>query len=310
MPTLSERNYETPKSWAEFESICKDSFQLRWSNPDLTMHGRQGQAQDGVDIYGNNSSNFFVGIQCKNTIDGISESLIDSECSKAEKFSPLINILYIATTAKRDVHIQRYARNLSVDRRGKGKFPVEIVFWEDVCLDLARDQSVLRKHFPEYNVKPTKSELMREKDLSNLQCLLSFFDVVNTLQQLETDGKYIAEPIRAQYEYIHNVITSPVFKLNNPDIERDTAAVLNDWYKLMLMLNDAPYRYNDANRCFIFIMPGDFCRTPEESDLFDKITAQMAVLRNSIGNFCDNINSNFHEIDLNKTSLQARRLYA
>ena len=310
MPTLSERNYETPKSWAEFEAICKDSFQLRWSNPDLTMHGRQGQAQDGVDIYGKNSSYLFVGIQCKNTIDGISESLIDSECSKAEEFQPRINTLYIATTAKRDVHIQRYARNLSADRVGKGKFPVEIVFWEDVCLDLARNESVLRKHFPEYNVKPTQSELMREKDLSNLQSLLSFFDVINTLQQLETDGKYIAETIRTQYECIHNVITSPVFELNDPDIKRDTETVFNDWYNLMIMLNAAPYYYNLTNRCFIFKMPGDFCRTPEESDLFDKITAQMAVLKVSIGHFCKNITSNYHEIDLNKTSLQARRIYA
>lgn len=310
MPTLSERNYETPKSWAEFEAICKDSFQLRWSNPDLSMHGRQGQVQNGVDIYGENSSGFFVGVQCKNTIDGISESLIDSECCKAEKFDPPITTLYIATTAKRDVHIQHYARKLSGDRRGKDKFPVEIVFWEDVCSDLSRDESVLRKHFPEYKVKPTQSEMMREKDLSNLQGLLSYFDVVNTLQQLETDGKYIAEPIRQQYDFIHNIITSPVFKLNDPDIERDTAALFEDWYKLMVLFNEAPYRYNDANRCFIFIMPGDFCRTPEENVLFDKITAQMAVLRNSIGNFCDNINSNYHEIDLNKTSLQARRLYA
>lgn len=98
MPTLSERNYETPKSWSEFEEICKDAFQLRWSNPNLSMHGRQGQAQDGVDIYGNNSFDDFVGVQCKNTVDGISESVIHSECLKAEKFVPAIKTLYIATT--------------------------------------------------------------------------------------------------------------------------------------------------------------------------------------------------------------------
>lgn len=309
MPTLSERNYETPKSWSAFEEICKDAFQLRWSNPNLSMHGRQGQAQDGVDIYGNNSFDDFVGVQCKNTVDGISESVINSECLKAEKFNPAIKTLYIATTAKRDVHIQSYARKLSSDRKNNGNFPVEIVFWEDVCSDLTRNESVLRKHYPESNVKPTTAELVRKRDISNLLNLLSIFDVKNTIEHLEGDAKYIAHIIREQYANIYNVINSAVFILNDAGVAQDTATFFDDWRELMKLMNEAPYYYHDANKCFIFTMPGDFCRTPEENELFEKITAQMEVLHGSISQFCRNINTNFHEIDLNETSKQARRYY-
>ena len=198
---------------------------------------------------------------------------------------------------------------MSIDRKNNGNFPVEIVFWDDVCSDLTRDESVLRKHYPESNVKPTAAELVRKRDISNLLNLLSIFDVTNTIEYLEGDAKYIAYIIREQYANIYNVINSAVFILNDVAIAQDTATFFNDWRELMILLNEAPYYYHDGNNCFIFTMPGDFCRTPEENELFDKITAQMEVLHGSISEFCRNINANFHEIDLNETSKQARRYY-
>ena len=309
MPTLSERNYETPKSWSEFEAICKDAFHLRWSNPDLSMHGRQGQAQNGVDIYGYNSFGDYVGVQCKNTVDGISESVINSECVKAEKFFPAIKTLYIATTAKRDVHIQSYARKLSIERKNDGKFPVEIVFWEDVCSDLTRSESMLRKHYPESNVTPTVAGLVRKKDISNLLKLLSVFDVTNTLEHLQWDAKYVALIIKEQYDHIYGVINSAVFNLNDVGILQDTVTFFNDWRELMILMSKAPYRYNEPNKCLIFTMHGDICKNQEKDELFEQITSQMQVLHVSISNFCRNINANFHEIDLNETSRYASRLY-
>ena len=83
MPTLSNSHLPKPKSWDEFEDITLDALRFRWNSPDLTRHGRQGQKQDGVDIYGMDSFGQQIGVQCKNTISKITPQLIDSEISNA-----------------------------------------------------------------------------------------------------------------------------------------------------------------------------------------------------------------------------------
>lgn len=52
MPTIANSRLPKPSGWDEFEDICLSSFKLRWGSPNLARHGRQGQEQNGVDIYG------------------------------------------------------------------------------------------------------------------------------------------------------------------------------------------------------------------------------------------------------------------
>ncbi|EAB0396746.1 hypothetical protein D9S00_21450, partial [Escherichia coli] len=176
MVTYNSMLLPPPKSWDEFEDMCKSSFQLRWSNPNLNRHGRSGQRQDGVDVYGDDSLGRFVGIQCKNTVSGISTATIDDELLKAEKFRPKITVLYIATTAPRDVSIQRYVRTLNDARQLKGLFPVDVVFWEDISFDLSKDPAVLKMYYPQMfeRHQPTREEFLRKRDISNLSRLLNY----------------------------------------------------------------------------------------------------------------------------------------
>ncbi len=152
MPTISSAQIPAPKSWDEFEDITKSALEATWKVT-LSRHGRQGQRQDGVDIYGKNAKEEFVGVQCKNTSRGVSDSVIDSEISLAESFQPEISTLYIATTAARDVRIQKYVRNVSKNRRIKGQFSVELLFWEDVAQFLAEDESKFFAHYPQFAPK-------------------------------------------------------------------------------------------------------------------------------------------------------------
>ena len=69
MPTLSNMQDPPPKDWSEFESITLSSLKIKWKSPNLTKHGRQGQAQAGVDIYGEDDLGRFVGVQCKLTTE-------------------------------------------------------------------------------------------------------------------------------------------------------------------------------------------------------------------------------------------------
>lgn len=146
-----------PRSWEEFEEITLDSCKIRWENPDFQMHGRQGQAQNGVDIFGANHLFKNVGIQCKNYDTPISLKLIKEEIDKAKSFKPAIEMFYLATTTKTDAKLQTEVRLLSQQRATKGEFPVMVLFWNDVVQELVKKKDTFRKHYPEIKFSDSSS---------------------------------------------------------------------------------------------------------------------------------------------------------
>ncbi|QFH68067.1 hypothetical protein FR773_25875 (plasmid) [Leclercia adecarboxylata] len=311
MVTYNTMRLNVPKSWDEFEDICKSSFQLRWSNPNLARHGRSGQKQDGVDVYGEDSFGHFVGIQCKNTVFGIDNKTIEDEVIKAEKFTPGIKALYIATTAPRDVYAQAFVRQLNETRRRDGKFLISIEFWDDITADLTKDPAVLRQHYPQMfdQTEPTREERLRKRDISNLLTLLDVIDFPSTIEHLRWDAKYIHSLITYEYSNIYSVYSSPVFTLSDNALSNITEALVVAWSDLMVSFRDAPYNYLSHSDTYSFHTPGDFCRNQEEHDLYDKITDQIRDLRVRIRDFCELINSHYSEINLNETSMRAQRHY-
>ncbi|WP_442786351.1 restriction endonuclease [Leptothoe sp. PORK10 BA2] len=69
MPVPSTSDLPKPKSWDEFEDIVWEVYARKWQDPHTQRYGRSGQAQNGVDIYGqqnsSKSSNSYIAIQCK-----------------------------------------------------------------------------------------------------------------------------------------------------------------------------------------------------------------------------------------------------
>lgn len=311
MPTTTTSRLPPPTSWDEFEDICKSAFSLRWSNPNLTRHGRQGQKQDGVDVYGFDSLQNFVGVQCKNTIGLISETIINSECIKAEKFDPPLTALYIATTADRDVHIQAYTRKISAERKNANKFPVDIVFWSDIVHDLSRDPSSIRQHFPQYfsQQSPTSAQLKRENDVLNITSLLECIDFRAISEHLLWGAKYIHCSILEHFSQIHSVRHSPVFNIHDTTLLNSVDNLIRSWGNLRDLISLAPYNLNASGDTLVFYMPGDFCRNNEENDLYESIDSAINDLQHSIKSLCQLINSNYLEVNLEKTSAKARRLY-
>lgn len=149
MPNLALMNIPTPKSWEEFESICLSSFKIRWNSPNLVRYGRQGQAQQGVDIYGEDHNEKFVGIQCKKLDGTLTIKTVEEEIEKATQFEPAITSFYLATTAPPDAKIQKEIRVLSEQRKQENQFSVGIFFWEDIVQELITNKDVFKKHFPE-----------------------------------------------------------------------------------------------------------------------------------------------------------------
>jgi hypothetical protein len=86
MPTIASANVPAPKSWDEFEDIVLAAAKLRWNSTDFFRNGRQGQAQNGVDVWGHDDDGRHIGIQCKNTIGTIKLSSVKEEVANAELF--------------------------------------------------------------------------------------------------------------------------------------------------------------------------------------------------------------------------------
>jgi hypothetical protein len=139
-----------PKNWQDFESICHRLWSEIWNDPNAQKNGRQGQGQDGVDIYGTPIySKELFGVQCKDK-DGQLGSILTTqeltdECNKARSFVPEIASFTIATTAARDAKLQEKARQLT--KAGSFPFDIQVWSWDDIQSEIVYRQSILDSYY-------------------------------------------------------------------------------------------------------------------------------------------------------------------
>ena len=152
MPTLSHSIVPLPKSWDEFEDISLSALKIRWSSPSLQRNGRSGQAQYGVDIYGPDELQRNVGVQCK-LVTKLAESEIDYETKRAGAFKAKLAAFYFATSLPRDSELQTLVRLKSQERVNRGKFPIGILFWDDIIMDLTRNEQEFKRHYPQIHLE-------------------------------------------------------------------------------------------------------------------------------------------------------------
>lgn len=133
-----QKHHNKPKNWQDFEVLCKNLWKLEFSCHDINRHGRQGQKQHGVDIYGYiNNGNEIFGIQCKGKDEynhsQITKSEIDAEINKAITFTPSLSLFIFATTSSRDEKIQEYIRIKDQEFFNSHKMHISIKFWD--CIE-------------------------------------------------------------------------------------------------------------------------------------------------------------------------------
>jgi hypothetical protein len=196
MPTPSTSDLPKPKSWDEFEDITWEIYKRKWHDNHAQKYGRSGQPQNGIDIYGQeNSSGNYIGVQCKRYKDNkLNKEIIKEEIVKAEGFSSPLNEYIIATTESRDTKLQDFVWSLNEERRLENKFLVYIVFWEDICNDLAdtNNRDLLKKHYSEWEQIFSNQEKSISEQIASIHCLLSFEiqQDCNLLQELLNQNQY------------------------------------------------------------------------------------------------------------------------
>jgi hypothetical protein len=203
MPTYADVQMPPPNSWEEFEKIVCSAAKNRWRNPGFSLHGRSGQRQDGVDVFGNDDKGRLVGLQCKNTCSGLTLNAIREEVGKAEAFNPPLYHLYVTTTAPSDAALQAAIRALSNERKETGRFGVSIMFWRDVWADLALDEKRLFQHYPQFKpaasvaAKPTHDQRL----YARFQAEFGFEPVVRLLREHDFGGPFSRKSVRPLYDF-------------------------------------------------------------------------------------------------------------
>lgn len=150
-----QKQITAPANWGTFEDLARALFAAVWNNPLTQKNGRTGQAQHGVDIYGepNGTPGKWHGVQCKGKMRSYGARAtrreFDAELKKADEFSPALSYWVFATTAPNDAPLQKHAREVSVTRIAAGKFPVDVLGWDSLLSLLAQHPKVLRQFYPE-----------------------------------------------------------------------------------------------------------------------------------------------------------------
>lgn len=183
MPTFPTAELPVPESWDEFEAIVADVMKQEWSDPYITRNGRQGQRQDGVDIYGSpdHLDRGTSGIQCKNT-SSVDIQLVEDEVEKAKDFTPPLDEYIFTCTAPSDARLQEEVRELALELRDDGLFELRIMFWDDISLALSEHRDLLRKHYPQFVEESETLESVKKKIIES---------DLDDWEYDDTEGRYV-----------------------------------------------------------------------------------------------------------------------
>lgn len=134
-----QKTLRKPEHWQDFENLCKKLWGELWGIPHkIKKHGRLGQLQNGVDVYGiPKGESGHWGIQCKGINDDylnatLTKEQINSEIEKAKQFLPKLEVFIIATTQSKDATLEQYVREKDIENRKANSFEIILFCWEDI----------------------------------------------------------------------------------------------------------------------------------------------------------------------------------
>ncbi|MBI4633825.1 MAG: hypothetical protein HY742_08030 [Deltaproteobacteria bacterium] len=159
MVDFSSTSIPRPRDWQAFERCCRTLFECILKDPQTQLHGRTGQSQHGVDVYGRRGGDGgpWVGIQCKGK-EGktygkkVTEKELRGEVKKAFDFKPSLSEFILVTTAPSDANIQLIARHITEENEKAGH-PMTVAAWgwEEIEARIAAYPPALRVFHPDSN---------------------------------------------------------------------------------------------------------------------------------------------------------------
>ena len=187
-----------PQNWDDFEQLCHSLWTNLLSDPETKMHGRRGQSQNGIDVYGSDfhmGRGQLVGVQCKGKDNYLERNLTEvelrEEVGKATLFQPTISKFILATTGKRDVNIQAFTRTVNTENTNNGLFTVSTWSWPDISEEIQSYPTLLRKYYPENFVNPNFFKQPTNQAMVDEAISKKFPPVLNYLEKQVPDKEFL-----------------------------------------------------------------------------------------------------------------------
>lgn len=169
MSRYSSASVPKPKNWQDFETSSSILFKCILQDDITSTHGRAGQAQQGVDIYGrrNGQVDQWVGVQCKQKDDGkeVTEKELKDEVEKAKKFRPALAEFILLTTAPDDAKIQEIVRKLTQEHHECSLFSVSVWGWETLETQITRFPEAIEAFHPDLTPFSRKHTALLKENL-------------------------------------------------------------------------------------------------------------------------------------------------
>lgn len=186
MPTSPLMEIPKSRSAKEFEDICKDILERKYGRW-FKKYGRDGQKQNGIDIYNKSSSNSYTVAQCKNYFNQNSVNRLikaiknDINSLNNLPFYKDINKFIVMTSMDRDKKVQDDISSISCG------FDIELCFWEDIQEVICSNDDLVKKYYPQFYNSKSNSR--------SIECLIEVFNaslsknkIVEFLQEDPTGG--------------------------------------------------------------------------------------------------------------------------
>lgn len=286
MPTSPLMEIPKSRSAEEFECICKDILDKKYGSR-FTRYGRNGQKQNGIDIYNKSSSNSYTVAQCKNYFNKSSvNKLIEAINNDINSLNNLpfykdINKFIVMTSMNRDKKIQDAISSISCD------FNVELWVWEDIQEVICNNDDLIKKYYPQFYKSKSNSRSI-ESLIEVFNASMSKNRIVEFLQEDPTGGIalelvtkvdiFVAE-VKGKLESIPELQNNNQFKdirdfiniineyneylsrllhynghgyctIQNPNIMRDLDEIKKNIHKVKIDLNNIYSRINEG--CSLF----------------------------------------------------------
>lgn len=146
MPLPHEMVLPPPRHEDAFEAIVLDAIAQLFKRGRLTLFGRRGHAQQGIDGFDQDDPTFVF--QATLQREGIYKKLL-SDLEKLDKeWHPQAQTFVFALGVQRDESLQRKIVALGEERAAQGRCRVVTMFWEEISAQILARPDLVRAHFP------------------------------------------------------------------------------------------------------------------------------------------------------------------
>lgn len=187
MPSIPLMQLPKSRSADEFESMCKDILTNEYGVK-FKRYGKNGQKQNGIDIYAHLGGEKYAVAQCKNYFSSNSSHAIIKQIEKdikdAESVPFKIKKFIVMTSIDRDLNVQNYIENIN------SLFAIEICFWEDIQERVCSDDKLMEKYYPNFFKNPQIPVMEKNEIISNCNTLISMAHFFNEKKDYQVAYHY------------------------------------------------------------------------------------------------------------------------